>query len=94
MRIHVRQRDHDRPGWLDNGCGVERATDHRLFLRGGPHIDTLGVLDVAYFRQIGGYNPDPHFMHSMITRSSIGWRGWTRSSRSCRLLPVDIVSIA
>jgi Glycosyl transferase family 2 len=31
------------------------------FFAGGPHIDTLGVLDVAYFRQIGGYSPDPPF---------------------------------
>jgi GT2 family glycosyltransferase len=31
------------------------------FFVGGPHLDTLGVLDVAYFRQIGGYNPDPAF---------------------------------
>ena len=31
------------------------------FFAGGPHIDTLGVLDVAYFRRIGGYSPDPAF---------------------------------
>jgi len=31
------------------------------FFAGGPHIDTLGVLDVAYFRQIGGYSTDPAF---------------------------------
>jgi hypothetical protein len=31
------------------------------FFAGGPHIDTLGVLDVAYSRQIGGYSPDPAF---------------------------------
>jgi hypothetical protein len=35
------------------------TTDY--FFAGGPHIDTLGVLDVAYFRQIGGYSPDPAF---------------------------------
>jgi Glycosyl transferase family 2 len=35
------------------------TTDY--FFVGGPHLDTLGVLDVAYFRQIGGYNPDPAF---------------------------------
>jgi len=35
------------------------TTDY--FFAGGPHIDTLGVLDVAYFRQIGGYNPYPAF---------------------------------
>jgi teichuronic acid biosynthesis glycosyltransferase TuaG len=35
------------------------TTDY--FFAGGPHIDTLGVLDVAYFRQIGGYSPDPTF---------------------------------
>jgi hypothetical protein len=33
----------------------------QYFFSGGPHIDTLGVLDVAYFRRIGGYNPDPEF---------------------------------
>jgi glycosyltransferase involved in cell wall biosynthesis len=31
------------------------------FFSGGVHIDTLGVLDVAYFRQIGGYSTDPAF---------------------------------
>ena len=35
------------------------TTDY--FFAGGPHIDTLGVLDVAYFRQIGGYSSDPAF---------------------------------
>ena len=35
------------------------TTDY--FFAGGPHIDTLAVLDVAYFRQIGGYSPDPTF---------------------------------
>jgi Glycosyl transferase family 2 len=35
------------------------TTDY--FSARGPHIDTLGVLDVAYFRQIGGYSPDPAF---------------------------------
>jgi Glycosyl transferase family 2 len=35
------------------------TTDY--FFVGGPHIDTLGVLDVAYFRQIGGYSSDPAF---------------------------------
>jgi hypothetical protein len=35
------------------------TTDY--FFVGGPHIDTLGVIDVAYFRQIGGYTPDPAF---------------------------------
>jgi hypothetical protein len=35
------------------------STDY--FFAGGPHIDTLGVLDVAYFREIGGYSPDPAF---------------------------------
>jgi Glycosyl transferase family 2 len=35
------------------------TTDY--FFAGGPHIDTLGVLDVAYFRQIGGYSTDPAF---------------------------------
>jgi glycosyltransferase involved in cell wall biosynthesis len=35
------------------------TTDY--FFVGGPHIDTLGVIDVAYFRQIGGYSPDPAF---------------------------------
>ena len=44
------------------------------FFAGGPHIDTLGVLDVAYFRQIGGYSPDPVFHafddHEIIHRLS------------------------
>jgi Glycosyl transferase family 2 len=35
------------------------TTDY--FFVGGPHIDTLGVVDVAYFRQIGGYSRDPAF---------------------------------
>jgi GT2 family glycosyltransferase len=35
------------------------TTDY--FFAGGPHIDTLGVLDVAYFRQIGGYSSYPAF---------------------------------
>jgi glycosyltransferase involved in cell wall biosynthesis len=38
----------------------EPPTTDYFFAR-GPHIDTLGVLDVAYFRQIGGYSPDPAF---------------------------------
>lgn len=42
------------------------------FFAGGPHIDTLGVLDVAYLRQVGGYSTDPAFHafddHEMIHR--------------------------
>jgi GT2 family glycosyltransferase len=35
------------------------TTDY--FFAGGPHIDALGLLDVAYFRQIDGYSPEPAF---------------------------------
>jgi len=42
------------------------------FFGGGPHIDSLGVLDVAYFRRVGGYSAEPVFQafddHEIIHR--------------------------
>jgi Glycosyl transferase family 2 len=50
----------DADGSIVAAVSNEPPTTDYFFL-GRPHIDTLGVLDVAYLRQIGGYSPDPAF---------------------------------